>query len=192
MFISHKNISMIELWFFKAFITKERMMKKISLALAALLVSAPVFAAQSHQGAMETCMKAALAKHPGDVVSLEAELEKGKPTYEFDIKTKDGKEWEVECDAKTGKLIEEEEEVDIKDPRFASKAKVSLEEAKKTALAAHPGEVIESETSIEADGTISYEFDIKTKDGKEIEVEVDAVSGKIIEVEEEVYQIGLD
>jgi uncharacterized membrane protein YkoI len=38
-------------------------------------------------------MKAALAKHPGDVVSLEAELEKGKPTYEFDIKTKDGKEW---------------------------------------------------------------------------------------------------
>jgi uncharacterized membrane protein YkoI len=178
--------------FLKAFITKEKMMKKISLALAALLVSASAFAAQSHQGAMETCMKAALAKHPGDVVSLEAELEKGKPTYEFDIKTKDGKEWEVECDAKTGKLIEEEEEVDIKDPRFASKAKVSLEEAKKTALAAHPGEVIESETSIEADGTISYEFDIKTKDGKEIEVEVDAVSGKIIEVEEEVYQIGLD
>lgn len=167
-------------------------MRKISLALAALLISAPAFAASAHKGAVETCLKAALAKYPGQVLSLEAEIENGKPIYEFDIKGKDGKEWEVECDAKTGKLTEVEEEVDIKDPRFASKAKVSLEEAKKTALAAYPGEIIESETSIEADGSVSYEFDIKTKDGKEIEVEVDAVSGKIIEVEEEVYQIGLD
>jgi uncharacterized membrane protein YkoI len=167
-------------------------MKKISLALAALLISAPAFAASAHKGAVETCLKAALAKYPGQVLSLEAEIENGKPIYEFDIKGKDGKEWEVECDAKTGKLTEVEEEVDIKDPRFASKAKVSLEEAKKTALAAYPGEIIESETSIEADGSVSYEFDIKTKDGKELEVEVDAVTGKIIEVEEEVYQIGLD
>jgi uncharacterized membrane protein YkoI len=170
----------------------EKSMKKISLALAALLISAPAFAAPAHKGAVETCIKAALAKYPGQVLSLEAEIENGKPIYEFDIKGKDGKEWEVECDAKTGKLTEVEEEVDIKDPRFASKAKVSLEEAKKTALAAYPGEIIESETSIEADGSVSYEFDIKTKDGKELEVEVDAVTGKIIEVEEEVYQIGLD
>ena len=92
----------------------------------------------------------------------------------------------------TGKLIEEEEEVDAKDPRFASKAKVSFDDAKKTALAAYPGEVVESETAIESNGDISYEFDIKTKDGKEIEVDVDAVSGKIIETEEETYQIGID
>jgi uncharacterized membrane protein YkoI len=52
--------------------------------------------------------------------------------------------------------------------------------------------VIESETSIEADGSVSYEFDIKTKDGKEVEVEVDAVTGKIVEEEVEIYQIGQD
>ena len=121
-----------------------------------------------------------------------AEIEDGKPTYEFDIKGKDGKEWEVECDAKTAKLIEEEEEVDAQDPRFKSKAKVSLEDAKKAALAAKPGEVIESETSIESNGSASYEFDIKTKDGQEWEVEVDAATGKVIETEQEVYQIGLD
>jgi uncharacterized membrane protein YkoI len=167
-------------------------MKKISLALTALLVSLPAFSAPMHKGAVETCLKAALAKYPGQVLSLEAEIENGKPIYEFDIKGKDGKEWEVECDAKTGKITEAEEEVDMKDPRFASKAKVTFEEAKKTALTAYPGEVIESETSIESDGSISYEFDIKTKDGKEMEIEVDAVSGKIIETEEEVYQIGLD
>jgi uncharacterized membrane protein YkoI len=167
-------------------------MKKISLALVTLLVALPAFAAPMHKGAVETCLKAALAKYPGQVLSLEAEIENGKPIYEFDIKGKDGKEWEVECDAKTGKLTEAEEEVDAKDPRFASKAKVTFDEAKKTALTAYPGEVIESETSIESDGSISYEFDIKTKDGKEMEVEVDAVTGKIIETEEEVYQIGLD
>ena len=166
-------------------------MKKISLAVA-LLVSIPAFAAPAHTGAVETCLKAVLAKHPGDIISLEAEIENGKPIYEFDIKGKDGKEWEVECDAKTGKVTEEEEEIDAKDPRFASKVKVTLEDAKKTALAAKPGEVIETETSVEADGSISYEFDIRGKDGKEWEVEVDAVTGKIVETEEEIYQIGLD
>jgi len=166
--------------------------KLIALLIASAFFAPSAFAADKHTGKMESCMKAALAKHPGSVISMEAEIEDGKPTYEFDIKGTDGKEWEVECAAKTGKLIEEEEEVDAKDPRFASKAKVSFDDAKKTALAAHPGEVIESETAIESNGDISYEFDIKTKDGKEIEVEVDAVSGKIIETEEETYQIGID
>lgn len=168
------------------------MSKKLIGLLAASLFTIPALAADKHTGRLETCMKAALGKHPGDVISLEAEIEAGKPTYEFDIKGKDGKEWEVECEAKSGKLIEEEEEVDAKDPRFASKAKITFEDAKKTALQAHPGDVVESETAIESDGGISFEFDIKTKDGKEIEVEVDAVSGKIIESEEEAYQIGND
>ena len=166
-------------------------MKKITLALAALLVASPVLA-DSHKGRLETCLNAALAKHPGTVISLEAEIENKKPIYEFDIKGSDGKEWEVECDAKSGKVTEEEEEVDAKDQRFASKAKLTADDAKKAALAFQPGEVVESETSIESDGTLSYEFDIKTKDGKEIEVEIDAVTGKVQESEEEVYQIGLD
>jgi len=166
-------------------------MKKLSFLLVTLLVASPVIAA-GHKGSMETCMKAALAKHPGTVISLEAEIEIKKPIYEFDIKGNDGKEWEVECDAKSGKVTEEEEEVDAKDQRFASKAKLTADDAKKAALAFQPGEVVESETSIESDGTLSYEFDIKTKDGKEIEVEIDAVTGKVQESEEEVYQIGLD
>ncbi len=166
-------------------------MKRLSFLLVTLLVASPVIAA-GHKGSMETCMKAALAKHSGTVISLEAEIENKKPIYEFDIKGNDGKEWEVECDAKSGKVTEEEEEVDAKDQRFASKAKLTADDAKKSALAFQPGEVVESETSIESDGTLSYEFDIKTKDGKEIEVEIDAVTGKVQESEEEVYQIGLD
>jgi uncharacterized membrane protein YkoI len=168
------------------------MKKNILLATLLSIALMPVANAASHDGEMETCMKSALAKYPGAVISLEAEIENKKPIYEFDIKGLDGKEWEVECDAKTGKITEVEEEVDAKDPRFASKAKISLQDAKKAALAVVPGEVVESETSIEADGSLTYEFDIKTRDGKEVEVEIDAVTGKVLETEEEVYQIGQD
>lgn len=167
------------------------MKKKIIFIVAASLLAAPAAFAATHTGKLETCLKAALAKHPGDVQTLEAEIEKGKPIYEFDIRGKDGKEWEVECDAKSGKVTEEEEELTAEDPRFKSKAKVTLDDAKKAALAVHAGEVIETEYSIESDGGISYEFDIKTADGKEWEVEIDAVTGKLAEdPEEEIYQIG--
>lgn len=169
------------------------MNKKLCALLVASVFATPAIAADKHTGRFETALKAALAAHAGSVISAEAELEKGKATYEFDIKAADGKEWEVEIDAKTGKVIQESQEVaDANDPLFKAKAKVSQDEAKKTALAAHAGEVVESEFAIESEGSASYEFDIKTKDGKELEVKVDASSGKIVEVEEEVYQIGLD
>lgn len=169
-------------------------MKTSTLFLAGLLGSlatSGAIAADKHSGRLETCMKAAQAKHPGFIQTLEAEIENGKPIYEFDIRTQDGKEWEVECNAKTGKIIEIEEEVAATDPRFKDKAKLSFEDAKKAALAIHDGEVLETETAIEADGSISYEFDIKTANGKEMEVEIDAVTGKLDEEpEEEIYQIG--
>ena len=168
--------------------------KIVVIVLASAFMSTLAYAGPKHTGKMETCMKAALAKHPGEVLTLEAEIEKGKPIYEFDIKGKDGKEWEVECDAKSGKVTEEEQEVaNADDPAFKSKAKITQEDAKKTALAKHPGEVIESEFSIESNGNPSYEFDIKTADGKEMEVEIDAVTGKLEESpEEEIYQIGVE
>jgi uncharacterized membrane protein YkoI len=38
-----------------------------------------------------------------------------------------------------------------------------------------------------------FEFDIKTKDGKEMEVEVDAITGKLSEnPEDEIFQIGIE
>lgn len=140
---------------------------------------------------MEKCMAAALAKHAGEVETMEMEISDGKPQYEFDIKGTDGKEYEVEVSAITGKVIEEEIEVaSADDAAFKAKAKVSAADAEKAALAAFAGTVVEKEYSVEGDGNPSYEFDIKTADGKEIEVEVDAVTGKVLEHEEEVYQIG--
>ncbi|MGQ2964621.1 PepSY domain-containing protein [Methylophilus sp.] len=169
------------------------MNKKLLLVTLAALFSVSAFAAKdSHNGPMERCMKAALAKHPGKVVSLEAEIEKGRGAiYEFDIVGSDGKEWEVECEAKTGKVYEEELDVDANNQEFRSKAKISMEQAKKTALDKYPGEIESIEYELE-NGSPVYEFDIKQANGKEIEVEVNAVTGQIGETEEEVYEIGKD
>jgi uncharacterized membrane protein YkoI len=140
---------------------------------------------------METCLQAALAKMPGDVVKLELKNERGTPTYEFEIAGKD-RTMEFECDANTGKITEEEQEVDSpENPAFKSKVKISLEQAKDIALKKHPGKVVETEYEIESNGHASYEFDIEKADGTEVKLEVDATTGEIVEDDErEIYQIG--
>ena len=140
---------------------------------------------------LEACMKAALGKQPGTVVKVEFKIEKGAPIYEFDIEGKDGKAWDIECDANTGKIVEVEQEVrSANDAAFKAKAKITEAEARNIALKAYPGEIKEVEYEIEPNGDASYEFDIITKDGKEMKVEVDATTGKIVESSEELYQIG--
>jgi len=68
--------------------------------------------------------------------------------------------------------------------------KISEAEARQITLKRYPGEIIEVEYEIEPNGDASYEFDIRTKGGKEMKVEVDATTGKIVEESEELYQIG--
>ncbi len=168
-------------------------MKKALLLLVAVSASPLALAADSNGGKLEACMKAALARFPGEVRTMEVEIEKGRRIYEFDIVGKDGVEHEVECDAKTGKLTETEDEVANADvPAFKEKAKISLDDAKKLALAKRAGEIVEIEYEIESDGTPSYEFDIRDASGKEWEVEVDAITGKVLEEEQELYQVGAE
>jgi uncharacterized membrane protein YkoI len=161
--------------------------------LIALSATTP-FAAEAlprTRAGLEKCMSAALKTHGGTVVKLEMKMERGVPTYEFDIESKDGKAWDIECDGNTGKITEVEEEVSsATEAQFAARLKVTEEQARKTALERHPGQIIEVEYEIEPDGAASYEFDIKMADGKERKVEVDATSGKIVEDNEELYQIG--
>ncbi len=60
-------------------------------------------------------------------------------------------------------------------------AKVSLAQARRTALAAHPGVITDQELEKEGGGTgLRYSFDIKGK-GKTFEVGVDAKTGKLLE-----------
>lgn len=148
-----------------------------------------VFKAQPYDS-LGKCVEKALAKHNGKIVKLEYKMEQKTPIYEFDIETEDGKAWEVECNVKTAEITEIEEEVAVDDPRFVSKAKFTEEQARATALAAHPGRIVEVEYELESDGKASYEIDILQADNDEVKVEVDATTGKIVEVSYEGYQIG--
>jgi uncharacterized membrane protein YkoI len=169
--------------------------QRILWANIALAACAPAMAGTEElpktKVSMEVCMQAAQAKHEGEVIKLELKDERGVPTYEFEILAKDGKSWELECDANTGKITEEEQEVDNAEAQlFKQKAKISLEQAKDIALKAHPGQVAEVEYEIESNGDASYEFDIMTDKG-EVKLEVDAATGKIVEDnQKEYYQIG--
>ena len=165
--------------------------------LTATAITLSVNAAEPKQAkaivSIETCILAAQAVHKGSMVKLEVKLEKGIPTYEFDIESPDGTAWDIECNGRTGKITEIEQEVkNADDPLFKAKMKVTLEEAKQIALKAYPGKISDNdiEYEIEANGDASYEFDIQMANGKEMKVEVDASSGKIVEANEELYQIG--
>ena len=164
-------------------------MKKNMLLVALFTLAAIPVANAAKYDDLGACYKAAQELHPGKVTSVRGELENGKPQYELDIDGDDGKQWEVECDAKTGKVTETEGEAAGNDPAFTSKAKVPLADAMKAALAKYPGTVSKIEYEIEPDG-VAYEFDILTRDGRVLEVEVNAVTGEIDEPEEVLYEIG--
>jgi uncharacterized membrane protein YkoI len=170
------------------------------ISIGATLVAAALFtntAVASHDtlkpkvyDSLGKCVKAALTKHEGKIIKVEFKSENKKGVYEFDIESADGTSWDIECDAKSGKVTEIEQEVNMDDVKFKAAAKVSEADALATALAAHPGTLAETEYELESDGKASYEFDITEADGEEIKVEVDATTGKIVEVSYEEYQIG--
>ena len=67
-----------------------------------------------------------------------------------------------------------------------AEAKISMADAKKTALAEVPGGKIKSSELEREKGNLIYSFDIKVKGKKGIEeVNVDAISGKVIAHEHE-------
>lgn len=168
------------------------MQKNLLLATLLSLAIVPAANADNHGGKYDdlgACVAAALNAHPGKVNAVRGEIEDGKTQYELDITGKDGKSWEAECDAKTGKILETEGEVSGNDPAFTSKAKISLDVAMKAALTKYPGYVIKTEYEVEGAGA-SYEFDILTKDGKKLEVEVNAIDGTLGASEEVLYDIG--
>ena len=141
---------------------------------------------------LDKCFMAVHKKYEGHIVSLEREVEDGQAVYEFDVKTKDGREVEVECLVATHQLHDEEFEVEKNDKRFNDAVKISAEEAEKIALDNTPGKVTEREYAFEGNVPL-YEFDIYSDSkGHEIEVEINGLTGEVVESELEIYDIGDD
>ena len=171
-------------------------MNIIKSGLAGLLLAAvlPDVQAQTWPktvGNLAACLQAAQARLAGAAVKLELKLEADKPVYEIEI-AGNGRTMEFECDASTGQITETEQEVDSPEhPLFKPKANLSLDKARAIALKAQPGTIVETEFEIESDGSAVYEFDIRTADGAEVKLEVDAATGRLTESgQQELYQVG--
>jgi uncharacterized membrane protein YkoI len=172
-------------------------LKPISCALttAALFITATQVLAMEPMPetrvSMEECLSVALERYPGKVKEIEFGLEDGVPHYEFEILTADGLETEVECSAMTGAIVEvewENENMDL--DAFLAQSRVSPAQARKIALRRVPGKVTKMDLETNSMGQMSYEFEIRTRDGEDVDVEIDAMSGNVMEVETEIYEVG--
>lgn len=63
--------------------------------------------ADQHNAKMNDCIKASLTRHPGAVLEVEMEEDDGRLLFDIDIQGKDGKTWEIECDATSGEIVED-------------------------------------------------------------------------------------
>lgn len=142
---------------------------------------------------LNVCRDKVLQVKPGDIIKIELKIEDGERVYEFDIRDNDNRDWDLECHSVTAEIIEIEEEVfGASDKRFSKQMNVGLDEARRIALDRYPGEIIEVEYELEADGTAVYEFDISMEDGRLMKVEIDASSGLFHEETLEIWQSGYE
>ena len=131
--------------------------------------------------------KIALQEVDGILESIELEKESDKVIYEVDIE-KDNIDYDLDMDAYSGEIYS----VDRDDDNNDDDANLSkgdqnqnsiISQADATAIAekAVNGRMVEIEKD-EDDGLIKYELELKTDRG-EAEVEIDASTGKVLEVE---------
>jgi uncharacterized membrane protein YkoI len=158
-------------------------MATAALAAGALAMTAacanmqPAFAPKV---SMESCVKAALAEKPGEVIEVEGEVEAGMPMFEIDIAGADGRRWELMCDGITGRIVAvKQESGDAKAPPRVAGPVLTEAEARKVALAARPGEVMEVEYEVESDGRPKFEYEIRAPDGTFWEVEIRGDTGEV-------------
>lgn len=163
-------------------------------SLIILLITLSTFNVNAESNnSLDACLLASTAIRAGTFTKLEylGFTDEGVSAYEIEVRDLEGKEWEFECDAHTGKIIEIEQEVSSPESAlFKKKMKISEKEAKKIATDLYPGTIEEVEYEIESNGRASYEFDIVDKYGVEFKIEVDATSGDIVEVQIEKWEIG--
>ncbi|WP_139557071.1 PepSY domain-containing protein [Methylotetracoccus oryzae] len=70
----------------------------------------PLFAANRRIG-LEEARRVALERYPGEVVEAEYEIKNsGAASYEFDIRGSDGREWKLEVDAASGRIVDDAHE----------------------------------------------------------------------------------
>ena len=135
--------------------------------------------------------KAKALAHAGlkadQVTFTEAELDwdDGKQVYDIEFYTADFKEYDYEIDAKTGEVLEVDYDAESFTPPASSGTVITREKAQEIALAKVPGADASHIKKLKLDkddGKQVYDVEI-IYNGAEHEMEIDAVTGKILEYE---------
>ncbi|MGW6615477.1 PepSY domain-containing protein [Streptomyces erythrochromogenes] len=138
--------------------------------------TAAATAAVPAQVTAQEAASAALKHYPGVVESLDLD----GAVWHVDVISKDGKghaELEVSASGAVTQQNRDNNE-NAAENKALTGAKVSAEQAMKAALAAHPGQVTTVEWD-DDDGTASWHVEVKGKDGKTWDAQVDPTTGKV-------------
>ncbi|MED1951406.1 PepSY domain-containing protein [Brevibacillus centrosporus] len=124
----------------------------------------------------EEAKKRALAAQPGTIREIELEWEHGLLLYKVEIKTL-AKKVDIYVDATTGETWRENDPLHMK-----KVVKISLDEAKKIALNKVLGTIVKAKLD-EDDGQYIYEVEMRTNKWAEVEMDISATTGAILDVD---------
>lgn len=129
---------------------------------------------------MAKALRALLARHPGKVLELELKLAAdSRLIYEVQLILQDGQLREFVIDARSGELIDgngHRQEV--------LKKLMPLPDLLARLPARYRGTIHEVELEYDQDGHYFYEVEVRLDDGRVFELDIDAVSGKLLNDEE--------
>ena len=156
-----------------------------------ILIAVPLLMAAAPEPKPKITMKdartTALKKAPGTIKSSELENEHGRLIYSFDIETKKGTITEVNVDANNGQIVAVQNETPAREAaekKQEQSEKISMKRAQSIALNAAPGTITRSKLEKHR-GKLLYAINVKTREGIIAEVDVDAKTGKVIDVRDQ-------
>ncbi|OWA33280.1 hypothetical protein B9G55_21605 [Saccharibacillus sp. O16] len=140
----------------------------------------------------------ALKAQKGTVDDIELKTRNGKTYYEVDIDRQEG-DVDVWIDAYTGSVLKVEPDDDQDDRtsgsansgQVASSVKITAAQADAIAIKHAGGGKVSDNDLDEEDGSYIYEIEVKTSNG-EVEVKIDANTGKVLESETDNEDDGQD
>ncbi|WP_068673490.1 PepSY domain-containing protein [Oceanobacillus sp. Castelsardo] len=133
---------------------------------------------------VEKAKEIALSEQNGRIDSIDLEMDDdGYSYYEVEIENGDA-EYDIYIEAYTGEVLhvekDDHDDIDYKHNKALENI-ISIEEAKKIAVEKVGGKVFKIELD-EDDNRYEYEIELKTNNG-EVDMTIDAVTGKILEQE---------
>ncbi|MGY3312092.1 putative membrane protein YkoI [Peribacillus simplex] len=164
-------------------IQKKKVILTVSIASVLLFGGAAgtaVYAVNKSALSEDEAIKMISEKLGGKVTQFEKDWDQPM-TYEMTVKTNEGYQ-DVEVDAEKGEILsremEDEDDEDMSTQQAVEIAKISMDQAEKSALKEVEGQVTDAELDSE-NGILVYELEIN-QGQKEYDVVIDATTGKVL------------